>query len=204
MRPIHLRLPAALVLALILAGCGLTDPYSSQHPIATGASTSTSATLSTTATETNADPAPERGGTIPNGAQAAQRTPAAGAGRPTPQAALERYANLDMNWTAKTVADVQNQLAAISVGEARAQALQAAASYGQDTTLQASRVANTGTVVAIAPGQGSAAGWWVVVTRESTTGQGDYAGLPPTDHVTDAQLEHTATGWVISSWSPQS
>ena len=130
--------------------------------------------------------------------------PGCGRGQPTPQAALERYANLDMNWTAKTVADVQNQLAAISVGEARAQALQAAASYGQDTTLQASRVANTGTVVAIAPGQGSAAGWWVVVTRESTTGQGDYAGLPPTDHVTDAQLEHTATGWVISSWSPQS
>ena len=201
MRPIHLRLPAAL--ALILAGCGLTDPYSSQHPIATSTLRSTS-TTSTTATETNADPAPERGGTIPSAAQAAQSTPAAGAGRPTPRAALERYANLNMNWTAKTVAGVQDQLAAISVGEARAQALQAAASYGQDTTLQASRVANTGTVVAIAPGQGSAAGWWVVVTRESTTGQGDYAGLPPTDHVTDAQLEHTGTGWVISSWSPQS
>ena len=28
MRPIHLRLPAALAVALILAGCGLTDPYS--------------------------------------------------------------------------------------------------------------------------------------------------------------------------------
>jgi hypothetical protein len=203
MRPIHLRLPAALVAALFLAGCGLTDPYASQHPITTGIPTSTS-TTSTAATETNADPAPERGGTIPNGAQAAQNTPAAGAGRPTPQAALERYANLDMNWNAKTVARVQDQLAAISVGEARAQALQAAATYGQDTTLQASRVANTGTVVAIAPGQGPAAGWWVIVTRESTTGQGDYAGLPPTDHVTDAQLEHTGNGWVISSWSPQS
>ena len=86
---------------------------------------------------------------------------------------------------------IQDQLAAISLGQARAQALQAAASYGHDSTLQASQVANTGTVVAIAPGQGPAAGWWVIVTRETTTGEGDYAGLPPTDHVTDAQVEHT-------------
>jgi hypothetical protein len=147
MHQLNLRLPAALAVALISAGCGLTDPYTSQHSVTSSTSTSTS-TTSTTTTATNADPAPERGGTIPNAAQAAQDNPPAGAGRPTPQAALERYANLDLNWTAKTVAGVQNQLAAISVGEARAQALQAAASYGQDTTLQASQVANTGTVVA--------------------------------------------------------
>ncbi len=153
---------------------------------------------------TNADPAPERGGTIPNAAQAAQNKLARRRRQPTPQAALERYANLDINWTANTVAGVQNQLAAISVGQARAQALQAAASYGHDSTLQASQVANTGTVVAIAPGQGPAAGWWVIVTRETTTGQGDYAGLPPTDHVTDAQVEHTRNGFVVSAWSPQS
>jgi predicted small lipoprotein YifL len=203
MRPIYLRLPAALAVALTLAGCGLTDPYTSQHPPTTSISTSTT-TTSTTATATNADPGPERGGTIPNAAQAAQNNPAAGAGRPTPQAALERYANLDINWTAHTVAGIQDQLAAISVGEARAQALQAAASYGHDRTLQASQVANTGTVIAIAPGQGSAAGLWVIVTRESTTGEGDYAGLPPTDHVTDAQVEHTQHGFVVSAWSPQS
>jgi hypothetical protein len=203
MRELNLRLPAALALALTLAGCGLTDPYTSQHPATTSTSTSAIPTT-TTATVPNADPAPERGGTIPNAAQAAQNNPAAGAGRPTPQAALERYANLDINWSAKTVAGIQSQLAAISVGQARAQALQAAASYGRDGTLQASQVANTGTVVAIAPGQGPAAGWWVIVTRETTTGHGDYAGLPLTDHVTDAQVQHTHNGWVISSWSPQS
>ena len=203
MPTIHLRLPAALAVALILAGCGLTDPYTSEHPATTSTSASTS-TTSTTATTTNADPAPERGGSIPNAAQAAQNNSAADAGSPTPQAALERYANLDINWTAKTVAVVQKQLAAISVGQARAQALQAAASYGRDNTLRVSQVANTGTVVAIAPGQGSAAGWWVVVTRETTTGQGDYAGLPPTDHVTNAQVEHTHNGFVVSAWSPQS
>jgi hypothetical protein len=203
MRPLHLRLPAALAIVLTLAGCGLSDPYTSQHPATT--STSTSAISTTiTATVPNADPAPERGGTIPNAAHAAQSELAASAGMPTPQAALERYANLDINWTAHTVAGIQDQLAAISVGQARAQALQAAASYGHDSTLQGSQVANTGTVVAIAPGQGPATGLWVIVTRETTTGEGDYAGLPPTDHVTDAQVEHTHHGFVVSAWSPQS
>ena len=203
MRPLHLRLPAALAIVLTLAGCGLSDPYTSQHPATTSTSTSAISTT-TTATVPNADPAPERGGTIPNAAHAAQSKLAASAGMATPQAALERYANLDINWTAHTVAGTQDQLAAISVGEARAQALQAAASYGHDSTLQASQVANTGTVIAIAPGQGSAAGLWVIVTRETTTGEGDYAGLPPTDHVTDAQVEHTQHGLVVSAWSPQS
>ena len=202
MRPLHLRLPAALAIVLTLAGCGLSDPYTSQHPAMTSTSTSAISTT-TTATVPNGDPVPERGGTIPNAAQAAQNNPVADAVRPTPQATLERYANLDINWTANTVAGVQHELAAISIGQARAQALQAAASYGRDSTLRASQVANTGTVVAIAPGQGSAAGWWVVVTRETTTGQGDYAGLPPTDHVTNAQVEHTHNGFVVSAWSPQ-
>jgi hypothetical protein len=128
----------------------------------------------------------------------------AAAGSASPQTALERYATLDINWTAKTVAAVQHKLAALSVGQARAQALQAAASYSHDNVLQASQVANTGTVIAIAPGQGAEASAWVVVTREQTSGQGDYAGLPATDHVTVAQVEHIARGWVISSWSPRS
>jgi predicted small lipoprotein YifL len=202
MRPLHLRLPAALAMVLTLAGCGLSDPYTSQHPATTSTSTSAISTT-TTATVPNADPAPERGGTIPNAAHAAQNKLAATAGMPTPQAALERYANLDINWTARTVASVQHELAAISIGQARAQALQAAVSYGHDSVLQASQVANTGTVVAIAPGQGPATGLWVIVTRETTTGQDDYAGLPPTDHVTDAQVEHTHHGFVVSAWSPQ-
>jgi hypothetical protein len=44
----------------------------------------------------------------------------------------------------------------------------------------------------------------VIVTRETTTGQGDYAGLPPTDHVTNAQVQHADNGFVVSAWSPQS
>lgn len=202
MRPRQFLLPAALASALILAGCGLTDPYTSQ-PITT-TSTSTSTSTAATLTVANADPAPERGGTIPKAAHSAQNNLAAGAGRPTPHAALERYATLDINWSAKTVAGVQRQLAVISIGQARAEALQAAASYGRDGILQNRQVANTGTVIGIASGDGPEAGWWVIVTRETTTGQGDYAGLPPTDHVTDAQVERTPNGFVVSAWSPQS
>jgi hypothetical protein len=56
------RSKAALLLfvlgAAALAGCGVTDPYSATQSTATPTGTST-------ATVTNADPAPERGGTIP-------------------------------------------------------------------------------------------------------------------------------------------
>ena len=152
---------------------------------------------------TNADPAPERGGTIPQAARAAQSELAASAGAPTPQAALERYASRYVNWTAQTVTSVQRQLAAISLGQARAQALQAAASYAHDRALNASRVANHGSVISIARGHGAAAAWWVIVTQEQTTGTGDYAGLPATDHITYAQLQHARSGWIVNQWSPQ-
>ncbi len=189
------RQAALAILALALGGCGINNPYSTRHT-----TTAAPATPATPATATDADPAPERGGSLPPAAQRTQ--PATDAAQPTPHAALERYAQLYINWTAATVAAVQHQLAAISIGQAHAQALQAAASYGHDSTLQASQVANSGSIIAIAPGQGPAAGSWVIVTQESTTGTGNYAGLPPTDHVTDAQLTHTRNGWIVSSWSP--
>lgn len=185
---------AAVTLAAALAGCGLTDPYAHQPSRPTRAAPAP--------TVTNRDPAPERGGTIPTSAARAQL--ATSAGLPTPQAALERFARVYVTWTGHTVAAVQRRLAAISLGQARAQALQAAASYGRDTALQHSQVTNTGIVIAIASGQDAAAGQWVVVTREQIRGRGDYAGLPPTVHVTYAQLTRTRDGWVVSRWSPQS
>lgn len=200
-----LPLPAALaaVIALALAGCGLTDPYASQPPT-THPRTAQAIGTTVSVGLADADPVPERGGTIPASATAGQNQIAADAAEPTPAEALRKYALLYINWTAGTVPAVQDKLASISVGQARAQALQAAASYRNDTTLQASQVANAGTVVAIAPGQGPEAGSWVIVTQETTTGRGDYAGLPASDHVTYAQLQHTQEGWAVSSWSPRS
>ena len=187
--------------AVALAGCGLSDPYTAKQP-SSSVTSSTSTTTTPSITTTNADPAPEQGGTIPPGARATQSQLATGASQPTPQSALEHYARLYINWSARTVADDQRNLAAISVDQARAQALQAAARYAQDQTLRQSGVANSGHVVAITssivtPGQ------WVLVTSEQTTGKGDYAGLPPTLHVTYAQVTRTSMGWVVSEWAPQ-
>jgi hypothetical protein len=193
------RPTAALLLlalgAVALAGCGITDPYSPKQPTATTTGTST-------AIVTNADPAPERGGAIPADARAAQSRIAPSASRATPDAALEQYARLYVNWNARTVVSIQRQLAALSIGQARAQALQAAASYTRDQTLAQSGVANSGHLVAITPSL-TTRGLWVLVTSEQTTGKGDYSRLPPTLHVIYAGLTRTASGFVVSEWAPQ-
>jgi len=194
----HLRSATlALATCVALGGCGIADPYAAKHPSPSARPLSTS-----TSTSTNADPAPERGGTIPAGDLAAQGRLTRDARQPTPQAALELYARLYINWSAHTVVSVQRHLAAISVDQARAQALQAAASYGRDSTLRESAVANSGHLVTVAQSLATP-GQWVLVTSEQTTGQGDYADLPPTVHVTYAQVTHTSSGWVVSEWAPQ-
>lgn len=189
----------ALLAAGEFAGCaGVTDPYQTSDTATRTTSTPTAATPTDTG-----DPNPERNGTVRAAEQAAAARLSATAGRTTPEAALDRYAELYVNWTAGGVATNQRQLAAISLGQARAQALQAATSLARDPELTKSAVSNTGTVVAIAPGQGAAAGLWVVVTREQTVGKGDYAGLPPTLHVIYAQLTRTANGLVVTRWQPE-
>jgi hypothetical protein len=191
---------AVAALALLGAGCGIRDPYNSPG----SATTSTAAVTTGAAAAVTGDPAPERGGTIPAAAVAAQNRLSADAPTATAQAALQRYGTLYVNWDAANVLARQRQLAAMSVGEARAQAEQAAASIPRDTLLTRSHVANHGQVVAVAAGRGAQTGRWVVVTRESTTGTGSYAGLPPTSHVIYAQVARVAGGWVVSQWQPQS
>jgi hypothetical protein len=198
--PTLIRSLFAAPIVIALSGCGLHDPYES----ATSRTTATTAsTASTAASADQADPPPERGGTIPPGPQTAQTKLAAGAALPTPQAALQRYARLYLNWTAANVIALQRELAEISLGQAHAQALQAATSATRDPQLTASHIANRGELVAISPGQGAAAGKWVIVTSEQTTGEGDYQGLPPTLHIIYAQVTNTARGWVLSGWQPQ-
>jgi hypothetical protein len=197
----HTRVLPIVVAALAVAGCGITDPYRGDRGPAATTSTSTSTTLVTAAD--SGDPAPERGGTIPAAAHAQSRL-VSEAGAATPRAALERYARLYLNWTAAGLVTHQRQLAALSLGQARAQALQAAASAARDPELTHSHVVNTGQLIAITPGQGVAAGPWVLVCRETTTGTGDYTALPAALHVIYAQLTQTPTGWIVSRWSPES
>jgi len=204
----HRLTPLTLaLLALALAGCGITDPYQTRAQKTSSAvsakSSTAGSTSSTTAAAEAGDPPSERGGTIPPAAQAAQNQVAGAAPAATPQAALGRYASLYVNWTAANVVAGQRQLAAISLGQARGQALQAAASAARDPELTHSQVANHGQLIALTPGQGAAGAEWVLVTREQTTGQGQYTGLPATLHVIYAQLTHTGNGWVVTRWEPQ-
>jgi len=193
MRAARLTANAAVALvALTTTGCSLQSPYSPPPPPAPPPSAADAG-----------DPPPERGGQIPAGTQAAQSAQALGGAQPTPQAALARYTQIAVNWTWRDLTHVQRRLAQISLGQARAQALQTAATVGADSTLRAQQITNSGQPVAIAPGQGAAVGRWVIVTREHTTGQASYAGLPPTLHVTYAQLTHTPQGFVVSQWQPQ-
>jgi hypothetical protein len=192
---------AALVTGILAGGCaGISDPYQATTHTSTAAATSTQAT-STPAD--SGDPPGERGGSIPTTVAQQQSRLASGAGNSSPQAAIARYTTLWVNWTAQSIPAQQRQLAAISLGQARAQALQAAASLQNDAQLTQNQVSNTGSLLAATPGQGAAAGKWIVVTQESTSGQGDYQGLPASLHVIYAQLTHTPQGWVISGWSPQ-
>jgi hypothetical protein len=197
--------PAALVaIALALAGCGLSDPYEHQQAQSTSSTARSSTSTSTGRTAvptTSSTPATagnpgerDEGATLPN-----QVRLGAGVAAPTAQAALERFTRLYINWTAGELPARSRQLAELATGQAQSQALALAA---RATVLARYQVSNSGTVTAIAPGQGPELGRWAVVTNELTTGTGPYLGLPATSHVTWATLIHTQHGYVIDGWYP--
>jgi hypothetical protein len=194
---------ALLWIALLLAGCGTTTASRGGplgRPI-TAATVSSSSVAAAPAPQ--GDPPAERGGTIPPRALAAENkiSPRLAAG--SPQQALRDYALLYTNWHARQLPARARELAARSTGQARLTAQQLAALPNQPS-LARNQVANSGEVVALAPGQGPDAGMWVIVTRERTTGTGAYAGLPAGVHVTLARVRAVGHRWVVSSWKPTS
>lgn len=182
----HLPLATlAICLAALAVGCGTSDPYI--------ASTPTTATID----GDRRQPPQERTGTRPEPDRDVVDA------EPTPEAALRRYAELSINWTADTLSANQRALARISIDGARQTALLAAERVARDDTLRRSQVSNSGRVISLAAGLASAGGSWVVVTRERTVGRDSYRGLPPTYHVTIAKLGRLAGGWVVTSWEPR-
>lgn len=175
-----------VALTPVVSGCGLLRQ-------------STAARSAGSGTPVQANPG-EREGTIP-AAAAAQAPSTNPAG--SPRQALERFAAGYINWTYRTLAADQLRLAASAVGEARAAELQARAQTARDTPLQRARIYNTGTVVAVSPVIGGAGQEWVVVTREQTGGDEEYAGLQAAFHITLATVARVANRWVVSAWRPQ-
>ncbi|MGH2833804.1 MAG: hypothetical protein ACRDK2_13605, partial [Solirubrobacteraceae bacterium] len=201
-------LPAtAVLLALVIGGCGVSQPTSSSPPPSSGPSisstpanppsvirsNSTPAGTPSTAVDTH-EPAPERGGNIPAAAKHAQNTVSAKALSGTPQQALEHFAQLYINWNVSTVRAHQLALAASSVGAARLTSEQAAAHVQGDAVVGQDSISNSGQVISIAQGVGSAQGYWVIVTRERTSGAHGYHNLPAQLHVTYAQVTPAGGG----------
>lgn len=124
----------------------------------------------------------------------------------SPSAAIASFAEGYIDWTADTLAADMRQLAARSIGQARAATQLAAVQTADDYELKRDGIANSGTVEAIAPLPGRSH-QYVVVTRERTTATGTtaYEGLQPAWHVAIATVSRLGPGeWVLSGWQPQS
>lgn len=133
------------------------------------------------------------------------RQPVAGASR-APTAAVKAFASGYINWDAGTVSADMSELAARSIGQARAATQLAAAQTADDYELQRGGIANRGTVEAVAS-LAANRDEYVVVTRELTTATATtaYQGLQPAWHVAIATVTEVAQGWwVVSGWQPQS
>ncbi len=185
--------------AAAIAGCGISNPY--QHTAGTTTSTSTS-TATSTASSPARNPA-QNPGEPPAPPPPAPASQAPTSVRSTPAGAINQFATLYMNWTWRTLAADERELAALSVGPARLSEQQAAAAAINDSTIAQSRVVNSGQIISIArsltnPKQ------WVIVTREQTGGNSQYDGLGASYHVTLAELAHLNNGgWTVSQWLPQ-
>jgi hypothetical protein len=200
---------ALIVCAGLLGGCGLlhgrgssTTSRSGSGPVAVGsaaAARSAAGSTTTAAPPDDDDDAPPEHEDGPAAAQAAQLP--ASAASPTPQASLARFAQLYVNWSASQLPVRSRQLASLSVGQAHVEALQFGSRAPQ---LEQFDVTNSGTVVAVAPGQGQEHGRWVVITNELTSGAGPYLGLPAVSHVTWATVLRQDNGYVVSGWYPAS
>ena len=175
----------AFSIATAVASCGLSDPYQ--------AADDRPATSTTPRVVDN-----EVRPTVP---YREDRTPSAPSA--TRAEAIAAFGELYINWTYTTLTETRRRLADVAVGAASAAQRRAAAQTSSDYELRRGRVENHGQVVSIAPERGTGGDRWVVVTRETTTGSGTYAGLPPAYHVTLVTVDRVDGGYAVSVWEPQ-
>ena len=120
--------------------------------------------------------------------------------------AIAAFVSAYINWDAGSVSSDMRELAARSIGQARAATELAAGETAGDYELRRGGLANSGTIEAISPLAGHS-GQYVVVTKELTTATATtaYQGLEPAWHVGIATVsEVDERGWVVSGWQPQS
>jgi hypothetical protein len=189
---------AAVIGAATLVGCGPNDPYSAEQPDASKKDRAIQAP------GTNATPptVPPESGELPGRAPRKlldEPTDFPEAGE-TPQATLELAARLYGNWTSANATRQLGRIAAVSVGQARAELRQAAAQSTVDHQQHGAR--SSATVEAIRVLGRGPRRRALVVTRERIVAP-DLPAEGWRYRVTVAAIERRAGGWVISRWVPQ-
>jgi hypothetical protein len=196
--PILLAVAAIVALGL-LSGLTSHDPYANTAPAKSGL-----AAPGADADRERADSQTARG--VPGQNLPASDPPAissqhaAGALPNTPQQAARLGAQLQGNWTSTSAAAQQRRFAAISVGQARLDARQAAAEIPTDPQIQGGHARSTATVAAVIITGAGTVRRAMVVTHESVraTRVHDIKW-----RVTLARLRRIDGGWAIETWEPQ-
>jgi hypothetical protein len=169
-------LPASLLLIGAIGGCA--DPY--------------------VTTPKARPPAPGEQPGRP--AEATERAPDPRVLARTPERAARRAVLLTGTWTAQNAAVGQKRLATMSVGQARRDALQAAARLPTDPQLAAGHATSTASFAAIVLHGTGRSRSGLVVTHERLTVNGASHERWRVTLVTVVRLDG---GWAISRWQPQ-
>jgi hypothetical protein len=183
-----------LLLAALCAGCGVSNPYAEKTETAEKESTAEGPRLSQRAAD----------GEQPGYLTPSQQPPRGPreVAQGTPAEVARQVATLAGNWSNKTAPHTFTELAAVSVGEARAEFEQIAATAQTDVeqTLgyDKSSAAVEGVVVKGAGRERQA----IVVVRQQIASP-ELPHLPREYKVTLLTLREFPGGWAVSSWAPQ-
>ena len=182
---------ASVLVLLAVGGCGPEDPYASNDQAAGVRRPATDPQGSARGL-----PEGELPGTVPQPARQ-QRV-----ARPArdPENALREAAALYGNWSSATAPARFRLLAAMSIGEARAQLRQIAAQAEADT--QQRGITSSSRVISVAVSGHGRRRRGEVVLRSRATGP----SLPAQDTqvvVVEAAVARQGKGWVITRWEPQ-
>ena len=180
---------AVTLLALLVAGSGCQDPYSSQPLRSSPSPTS------------NREPTP--GDTSRPGARIPSLAPATARGSRSPRQAARSFAARWVNWDWRTVAEQQRSLARLATGPL-AQRLRANGRSARiDASLARDKPGSRGAVAAIDLTTAADQASGVVVTREQTytDGRADLGGQRYCVYL--IRLKRERNGWGVSAWEPQ-
>lgn len=185
---------ATLLLVALCAGCGVSNPYAEKTETAESETTAGNPRLSQRAAD----------GEQPGYLTPSQRPPS----RPrevapgTPAEVARQVATLAGNWSNKTAPRAFEELAAVSVGEARAEFEQVAVTSRTDVEQTLGYDRSSATVEGVVVKGTGRERQAIVVVRQQIASP-ELPHLPREYKVTLVTLRQFPGGWAVSSWAPQ-